>query len=110
MDCGLKIIRAQGVGALFRGTPATVLRDTPSLGVYFASYEFTKDWLKRRGGFGEQVSSFGAGGLAGGLSWLVIYPLDVVKSVQQVRRWRWRRGMGGRGRLPYCSEGKVQYY
>lgn len=63
----------------------TVTRDTPSCGIYFAAYEATKECLARRWGLGEQASAFGAGGFAGAVSWLVIYPLDVVKSVQMVR-------------------------
>lgn len=95
----MKLIKAQGIGALFRGAPVTAIRDTPSLGLYFASYEGLKERLMmppapagspsggRWGGLGlgEQVSSFWAGGLAGALSWVVIYPFDVVKSIQQVR-------------------------
>ncbi|CAN0247480.1 unnamed protein product, partial [Ectocarpus sp. 4 AP-2014] len=84
VDCAMKIFKTQGVRGLFRGAPATAIRDTPSMGLYFASYEGVKERLENRWGFGEQASSFWAGGLAGALSWFVIYPFDVVKSVQQV--------------------------
>ncbi|CAM9997847.1 unnamed protein product [Pylaiella littoralis] len=83
IDCAMKLVKAQGVGSLFQGSCVTAIRDTPSLGLYFASYEGLKDRLERRWGLGEQASSFWAGGLAGAISWFVIYPLDVVKSVQQ---------------------------
>ncbi|CAN0374266.1 unnamed protein product [Ectocarpus sp. 12 AP-2014] len=83
VDCAMNIVKTQGVRGLFRGTPATAIRDTPSMGLYFASYEAVKERLESRWGFGEQASSFWAGGLAGALSWFVIYPFDVVKSVQQ---------------------------
>ncbi|CAN0132809.1 unnamed protein product [Laminaria digitata] len=85
VDCAFKLVKAHGIGALFRGTPVTLARDTPSMGLYFASYEGVKGWLERRWGLGEMASSCGAGGFAGALSWVVIYPLDVVKSVQMVR-------------------------
>lgn len=91
----MKLVKAQGIGALFRGASVTAIRDTPSLGLYFASYEgFKERLMMARGsrgtsgggmGLGEQASSFWAGGLAGALSWFVIYPFDVVKSMQQVR-------------------------
>ncbi|CAN0054488.1 unnamed protein product [Scytosiphon promiscuus] len=83
VDCAMKLVQAQGVGSLFRGASVTALRDTPSIGLYFASYEGVKGFLERRWGLGQQVSSFCAGGLAGAASWFVIYPLDVVKSIQQ---------------------------
>lgn len=103
VDCAVKLVKAEGIGALFRGASVTAIRDTPSLGIYFASYEGFKERLMmppraaaesagggpsagRWGlGLGEQASSFWAGGLAGALSWFVIYPFDVVKSIQQVR-------------------------
>lgn len=78
-------MREHGVSGLFRGAPATIFRESPGCGIYFASYEVTKQWLEQRWGLGEQASSFGAGGFAGGISWLLVYPFDVVKSVQQVR-------------------------
>eukprot|EP00752_Nemacystus_decipiens_P002352 g2222.t1 len=100
VDCAMKLVKAEGIGALFRGASVTAIRDTPSMGIYFASYEGFKERLMmapasvtggaasagRWGGgmgLGEQASSFWAGGLAGALSWFVIYPLDVVKSIQQ---------------------------
>eukprot|EP00903_Cladosiphon_okamuranus_P016983 g15655.t1 len=100
VDCAVKLVKAQGIGALFRGAGVTAIRDTPSMGLYFASYEGFKERLMmvpasgkaaqgaagRWGdglGLGEQAASFWAGGLAGALSWFVIYPFDVVKSVQQ---------------------------
>lgn len=84
IDCAAKVVRAEGLAGLFRGTTATVFRETPAFGLYFACYEGTKDWLERRWCWGQQASSFGAGGIAGTLSWVSIYPFDVVKSVQQV--------------------------
>lgn len=84
VDCAMKLVKAQGVSSLFRGASVTALRDTPSIGLYFASYEGMKEHLERRWGLGQQASSFCAGGIAGASSWFVIYPLDVVKSIQQV--------------------------
>lgn len=80
----MKLIKEQGLGSLYRGTSATLIRDTPSMGLYFASYEGIKGWMKTQWGFSEGASSCWAGGLAGALSWAVIYPFDVVKSIQQV--------------------------
>lgn len=56
---------------LFRGLGVTLIRDTPSFAVYFASY----DYLKR-----NLDSTAIAGGLAGILAWIPAYPQDVLKS------------------------------
>ncbi|CAN0515970.1 unnamed protein product, partial [Scytosiphon promiscuus] len=80
VDCAFKLTKANGIGALFRGTPVTLYRDVPSMGIYFSSYEGVKGWLERRWGLGEHASSSGAGGFAGALSWVVVYPFDVVRS------------------------------
>ena len=39
-DCIKDIWNKRGVRGLYRGMPATVFRETPSYGAYFASYEF----------------------------------------------------------------------
>jgi solute carrier family 25 carnitine/acylcarnitine transporter 20/29 len=114
------IMVKDGPLALFRGFWATVLRDSPSVGVYFGSYEYCK-WLLRRETWSPQVTVNGeaispeesqqrfgnqvhtnrgdtirvnwqhnitydfyvpliAGAIAGPLSWISTYPIDVVKS------------------------------
>ncbi|PAV88589.1 hypothetical protein WR25_20220 [Diploscapter pachys] len=77
-----QIIKTQGSRALFRGSLATISRDTPAFGVYFLSYE----WMTRKmSGNGTTESLAGwqlllAGGGAGMISWLLNYPQDIVKS------------------------------
>lgn len=107
VDCAIKVLRVQGVGGLMQGSQATIMRETPAFGFYFASYECFKATFERRWGFREQSSSFFAGGLAGGLSWLSIYPFDVVKSVQQVRLRRARRRDGGTYAYVASSRGRT---
>ncbi|XP_038214780.1 mitochondrial basic amino acids transporter-like [Zerene cesonia] len=68
------ILKTGGYRALFRGLGITVLRDSPAFTVYFVSYEA----MTRRNQSVMRV--FMAGGLAGALSWIVSYPVDVVKS------------------------------
>ncbi|KAJ8730893.1 hypothetical protein PYW08_002306 [Mythimna loreyi] len=71
------IVRTGGFKALFRGLGVTMVRDTPALAIYFTSYEA----MTR----GDQsvMKVFMAGGMAGALSWVVLYPIDVVKSRYQ---------------------------
>ena len=73
------ILSREGVRGLYRGVGVTFLRDTPSTGIYYASYEAARDAAGNRGA-GTDAATLCAGALAGVLSWLSIYPLDVVKS------------------------------
>lgn len=42
IDCVRRIVREQGLRGLWRGTSATLLRDGPGVGAWYASFEFTK--------------------------------------------------------------------
>jgi solute carrier family 25 (mitochondrial carnitine/acylcarnitine transporter), member 20/29 len=80
LDVVVRTVRADGIRGLFRGLPATLLRDVPSFGVYFASYA----WLRREFHRDEYMSmgaaSLFAGGLSGCATWLCTYPMDVLKT------------------------------
>lgn len=68
------ILRNGGLRTLFRGLGITMARDAPAFAIYFASYE-----AMTRGD--QSVAKvFTAGGIAGALSWVLLYPIDVVKS------------------------------
>ena len=88
------IFRAGGVRHLMRGWLATSLRDTPALGVYFGSYEYTKKTLSERYSSPPLAGSIApphasnwvlmtAGAIAGFVSWAIVLPVDVVKSLVQ---------------------------
>jgi solute carrier family 25 carnitine/acylcarnitine transporter 20/29 len=93
-----QIYRAEGFKGFYKGLGATAVRDIPSIGIYFFIYKNARDMLGKleaRGAKAEpgtvvvpcEPSSFAtimAGGLAGTLSWFLIYPLDVIKTVTQV--------------------------
>jgi len=78
------VIRAEGVGGLFRGLTITAIRDIPSYGIYFACFEGTREHLqpgsRRAGGKSNPWAVWAAGGVAGAISWLFVYPFDVMKS------------------------------
>ncbi|XP_058105556.1 mitochondrial arginine transporter BAC2-like [Magnolia sinica] len=87
------IMRKEGITGLYRGLAITVLRDAPSHGFYFWTYEYTRDLIHpgcRMSGEESLSTMFVAGGLAGVASWLCCYPLDVVKTrlqAQPLSRW-----------------------
>jgi hypothetical protein len=82
------IVNLLGYPGLFRGLVATCIRDAPTFGLYFSSYEAAK----RAGTAALNLPSdahppasvlLSSGAFAGAASWAVALPADVVKSVIQ---------------------------
>lgn len=81
LDCLVQIYRREGLRGINRGMVSTLLRETPSFGVYFLTY----DVLTRAMGCEPDdrllvPKLLLAGGTSGITSWLSTYPMDVVKS------------------------------
>lgn len=77
------IWRKEGLRGLYRGLGVTVMRDGPSHGLYFWTYEYMREQLHpgcRKSGEESLNTMLIAGGLAGVASWISCYPLDVVKT------------------------------
>ncbi|KAF7843337.1 mitochondrial arginine transporter BAC2 [Senna tora] len=82
------IWKAEGLRGIFRGFGITVLRDAPSHGIYFWTYEYVREQLHpgcRRIGKESLWTMLTAGGLAGVVSWIGSYPLDVIKTRLQAQ-------------------------
>lgn len=81
-----------GVRGLYRGFSATILRQALSFSVYFPVYNIMKNAIgssynntnnsnnNNNNTDSPWWSSALAGGLAGCLSWTIVYPIDVIKS------------------------------
>ncbi|XP_054166327.1 mitochondrial basic amino acids transporter-like [Oppia nitens] len=89
MDCLRETIRKEGcMRGLYRGFGATIVRDVPAFATYFACYELLLKLAANNGRGGRRETTttpstwmlLMAGGTAGAVSWLAIYPLDVIKS------------------------------
>lgn len=86
-DCAKKITTTYGIRGVFQGYSAAIVKIIPNYAAYFGFYEMSRRTFAR--GYGGNVDLLpapyvlAAGGIAGTLSWLVIYPLDVVKSKMQ---------------------------
>lgn len=79
IDCLIKIARRDGFKGVFKGLNITGFREFFGYGVYFSSYEA----LTRRSPDEYPITTFHmllAGGFSGCASWMVTYPLDVIKS------------------------------
>lgn len=82
------IYRTEGLKGIYRGLTITVLRDAPSHGFYFWTYEYMREKFHpgcRKGGQESFRTMLIAGGLAGVASWVCCYPLDVVKTRLQAQ-------------------------
>lgn len=80
------ILAQEGLRGLYRGGAVTLARDIPSHGVYFCTYDISREAMdpgSRTRGASKPWAGFTAGGLAGAASWLSIYPIDIVKSRMQ---------------------------
>lgn len=84
LDCITQIYRKEGVLGFYRGFAVSVLREIPSLGVYFFTYRNSREFLTNSGLNTATTVPLISGALAGSVSWAMIYPLDVVKSNMQV--------------------------
>ncbi|XP_013384816.1 mitochondrial basic amino acids transporter-like [Lingula anatina] len=81
IDCLKKIYKAHGIRGVFKGFTLTIVRETPSFGIYFATYEFLCRQMVEQPD--DDVSMLGllvAGGCSGMAAWIVTYPVDVIKS------------------------------
>ena len=82
------IWKTEGLRGIFRGLGITVLRDSPSYGFYFWTYEYTREKLHpgcRKSHEESFKTMLVAGGLAGVASWICCYPLDVIKTRLQAQ-------------------------
>ncbi|KAI9481156.1 MAG: ribonuclease H-like domain-containing protein [Benjaminiella poitrasii] len=78
-----EILKKKGLFGLYRGFTLHLTRDTIGTGVYFGGYETTKYILNRHTSAIGPLSQFLAGGLCGLMCWIVVFPLDLIKTVIQ---------------------------
>jgi solute carrier family 25 carnitine/acylcarnitine transporter 20/29 len=88
-DATKKIIQRDGIRGFFKGLELTLTRETPAFAIYFSTYEYTCNLIMRKTNIGtaDDLSPLAlclAGGLSGVTSWMMTYPIDVVKSRMQV--------------------------
>lgn len=81
------------IGTLYKGFSATITREVPGFAIYFTTYE--KIYDKRMGLF----PSFLCGSVSGVISWMFIYPQDMIKT----------RIQSNIGKCSYISHIKIIY-
>ncbi len=116
-SCVSYIWRNNGVSGLSLGFGATVLRNIPSVSLYFGVYEYARTHMAPTGGSVKDLTVsqlLTAGGLGGICYWGFTYPLDVIKSSIQgdnldpsQRRYR---GVLDCARKLYADGGAKRFY
>jgi solute carrier family 25 carnitine/acylcarnitine transporter 20/29 len=91
LDVARQVLRSEGgTLGLFKGLTPTLLREVPGNAAMFGAYEATKQYIA--GGKDTSKLSRGsqllAGGVAGAMFWVSVYPADVIKSVIQVDNYQ----------------------
>ncbi|KAJ3307611.1 hypothetical protein HDU76_004493 [Blyttiomyces sp. JEL0837] len=78
-----KIVAIKGPLGLYSGYRYHLIRDFTGTGLYFLGYESLKVFFTRPGEVPGPLIHMLAGGVSGTMSWVVLYPIDLVKSVMQ---------------------------
>jgi solute carrier family 25 carnitine/acylcarnitine transporter 20/29 len=88
------ITQEHGIRRLYQGWWTTVWREVPAFGLYFVTYDYMKDqvnkFLQNQSADPTQISipehsqpwiaSAISGGCAGCITWMIVYPVDVIKT------------------------------
>ena len=91
LHCLCWILKNRGITTAYRGIGATILRETPSYGIYFACFELLRRKFSPIRNDSESVSEESglglmmAGGLSGIAGWMSTYPADVAKTKIQAQ-------------------------
>ncbi|OTB04168.1 hypothetical protein M426DRAFT_321019 [Hypoxylon sp. CI-4A] len=89
------IVTHRGYAGMYTGLNLHLLRDTLGTGIYFATYESSKQLLTTFSGkdaHKNPIAVLAAGALCGIVSWALIYPIDSVKSIYQRNALMYSRG------------------
>lgn len=92
----------KGIRGIYQGYSVTLVRNIPGCMIYFYSYDQTSRVLVKRSNSAEsdhkyhssQRSSLQvltAGGVAGTVYWITIFPIDVIKSNMQIDHSDWSK-------------------
>ncbi|XP_042295860.1 solute carrier family 25 member 45, partial [Sceloporus undulatus] len=84
VHCSASILREEGITGLFRGGMALMLRDVPTMAVYFVTYTALCRGLSQERCEPGSATVLMAGGCAGTASWVLATPMDVVKARLQM--------------------------
>lgn len=106
-----RLVQEGGVQSLFKGSLATLARDGPGSALYFASYEACKKMLNGSAPAGDEINITNvciSGGVAGMSMWLVVFPIDTIKTKLQASATQHRQSMAEATREIYRTRGGIK--
>lgn len=82
LHCFFKILNRYGPSAFGKGLLPAMARKVPSYGIYFGVYEMGNyvQGYDPTGHWSNLAKPFLSGGIAGTVSWYIMYPMDLVKT------------------------------
>ncbi|KAH6645792.1 mitochondrial carrier domain-containing protein [Truncatella angustata] len=89
------LVKHRGLSGMYTGLNLHLMRDTLGTGIYFATYESSKQLLTTFSGkdaHKNPIAVLVAGALCGIVSWALIYPIDSVKSIYQRNALMYSKG------------------
>ncbi|EED95428.1 predicted protein [Thalassiosira pseudonana CCMP1335] len=100
LDCAQCIVKNEGWSSLFtHGLWITIIREIPSFAIYFVVYGvLARSSMATT--LGEHAAPLIFGALAGWAMWIPTYPIDIVKTIEQVQT---RKKGDSRKQLKSCS-------
>eukprot|EP00058_Branchiostoma_floridae_P020005 XP_002605495.1 hypothetical protein BRAFLDRAFT_92916 [Branchiostoma floridae] len=105
LHCLWRIYKAEGLRGCYRGMFLTLWRDVPAVGTYFFTYDTVCQMFAPDDSDQNNVGTLlFAGGMAGVFSWLITYPVDVIKARIQAD------GVGGKNVYEGMSDCFVTSY
>lgn len=96
-----QVVKHLGLSGLYRGTPATLMRDVPFSFIIFPGYSNLKKWFEDANGHCSLLGNLSAGCVAAAVGAGAVTPFDVVKTRLQVSGGRELYG-GGLSAIPKC--------
>jgi len=95
LHCAASVLKSHGLPGLYRGLCLNAVKDGLSFGAYFYLYHLLSrsaaSWLSthkrmvERPKLANTIGTIVGGGMAGALSWTLVHPLDVIKSIIQAQ-------------------------
>lgn len=84
VNCARTLYREGGIGKLYRGFYATICRDVPGTVVWLGTYGLIRQMLPQETSRKNTCGALFAGGCAGVAQWIVVFPLDTIKTRRQI--------------------------
>lgn len=110
VDCAKKLYKQGGIRSIYKGTGLTLLRDIPSSGVYFMTYDGLKRFMSKDDKPPGVLATIFAGGCAGITNWIVGMPPDVLKSRFQAAPEGTYKSIGDVFKVLIHQEGPLALY